>query len=121
VRLYVRDIYNLHLRADLVTLSTCESALGELQPGEGLIGLTRAFAFAGAKSIVSSLWQVNDASTEELMVSFYINMTRKKMFKDQSLGTATRVYLKDSTLSNELKHPFFWAAFNVLGNQSALK
>jgi CHAT domain-containing protein/Tfp pilus assembly protein PilF len=120
-RLYVSDIFRLKIKADLVTLSACESALGELHPGEGLLGLTYVFAQVGAKSIVSSFWQVNDASTSDLMASFYENMTRGGMTKDRALGTTTRAYLEDLGRSNESKHPFFWAAFNVIGDQSPLK
>lgn len=116
-KLYARDIYKLELRVDMVTLSACESGLGELQPEEGVIGLTRAFAFAGAKSIVSSLWKVTDQSTSELMAMFYTNLTTNNLSKDQALGHAKRDFLNDTNILNATKHPFFWAGFNIVGSQ----
>ncbi|MBX2892036.1 MAG: CHAT domain-containing protein [Saprospiraceae bacterium] len=115
-RLFVSDIHRQKFQADLVVLSSCESAVGELQPGEGIIGLSRAFAHAGAKSIVSSLWQVNDVSTAELMVGFYDNMVRGKMRKDTALSESCRQYLSDTKRPNELKHPYYWSAFTITGD-----
>ena len=69
--LTVADIYSLELTADLVTLSACETGLGEIKTGDDVIGLTRGFLYAGASSIVSSLWVVDDEATERLMVKFY--------------------------------------------------
>jgi CHAT domain-containing protein/tetratricopeptide (TPR) repeat protein len=69
--LQVHEIFNLRLDADLVTLSACETGLGEQVTGEGMVGLTRAFLYAGARSLVVSLWPVSDQSTPELMTSFY--------------------------------------------------
>ncbi len=72
--LYVRELYNLDLNADLVTLSACETGIGELQSGEGIVSLARGFSYAGAKSIVMTLWSVDDAQTRQLMEYFYGNI-----------------------------------------------
>ena len=69
--LRMHEIYNLRLPADLVVLSACQTALGREIRGEGLVGLTRGFMYAGARSVVASLWQVDDESTAELMKLFY--------------------------------------------------
>jgi CHAT domain-containing protein/Tfp pilus assembly protein PilF len=110
--LFVRDLYNLQLNADLVTLSACETGIGQLQSGEGIISLARAFAYAGAKSIVTSLWQVNDAATKDLMLLFYQELNRGKN-KDQALHDAKLGYLQST--SGERSHPFFWAGLIGLG------
>ena len=69
--LYFGEIFNLELNANLVTLSACETGLGKLSKGEGIIGLTRALLYAGAKSVLVSLWSVADESTSQLMIHFY--------------------------------------------------
>ncbi len=116
--LYVKDLYNLQLNADLVVLSACETGIGKLQRGEGIISLARAFAYAGAKSIVTSLWSVNDKSTSELMRFFYRELRRGKD-KDEALRLARQRFLKESSVKNS--HPFFWAAFVPLGDMRGVK
>ncbi len=111
--LYVRDLYNLQLNADLVVLSACETGTGELQRGEGIISLARAFAYAGAKSIATTLWQVNDQSTQELMVSFYQNL-KSGMTKDAALRQAKLDYLDGHNDTGA--YPFYWAAFIGVGD-----
>ena len=112
--LYVRDIYNLPLDADLVTLSACETGLGKLQRGEGIISVARAFAYAGASSIVTALWDVDDEHAKELMLVFYKEL-RKGSSKSEALQTAKR------SLAKRLgSHPFFWAAFIGIGDMRPL-
>ncbi|MCO6489164.1 MAG: CHAT domain-containing protein [Phaeodactylibacter sp.] len=115
--LYVRDLYNLSLNADLVTLSACETAAGELQRGEGIISLARAFAYAGAKSIATTLWQVNDRSTQELMVRFYHHL-KAGLPKDEALRQAKLDYLDEH--SGTEAHPCFWAPVIGIGDMAPL-
>ncbi len=116
--LYVRDLYNVHLNADLVVLSACETATGELQRGEGIISLARAFAYAGAKSILTTLWVVDDAATKDLTKAFYLQL-RKGNPKDLALQKAKLQVLNGA--DNKRKHPFFWAAMIGVGDMSELK
>jgi CHAT domain-containing protein len=109
--LRLHDIYNLQLRADLVVLSACETALGKEIRGEGLIGLTRGFMYAGAPRVVASLWKVEDKATAELMKRFY-----KGMLKE---GKRPAVALRDAQVEMWRREgwqaPFFWAAFTLQG------
>jgi CHAT domain-containing protein/tetratricopeptide (TPR) repeat protein len=103
--LYLRDIANLNLRSDMVVLSGCKTALGEIRPGEGLVGISWAFARAGAKSVFSTLWEVEDLATKALAEPFYKNL-RKGMPKDEALQKAKMSLL----FSQEFGHPAYWAA-----------
>lgn len=102
------ELYNLSLNADLVTLSACETALGKVATGDDVVGFTRGFLYAGARSLVSSLWQVDDRATRDLMVNFYTNFSR--MSKDEALRQAQ---LK---VKKQYPHPYYWAAFLLTGS-----
>ena len=115
--LYVRDLYNLQLNADLVVLSACETGIGELQRGEGMVSLARAFSYAGAKSIVSSLWVVKDVATKHLMQRFHRQL-KLGSGKDRALQEAKLQYIKD--FPGEMSHPYFWAGFVGIGDMGAL-
>ena len=106
--LTVRELYDLNLQADLVTLSACETGLGDIRQGDDVIGLTRGFLYAGANTIVSSLWKVDDAATAQLMVDFYDNI--KTYGKNSALRKAQLVVKE-----NYNSHPFYWAAFQLTG------
>lgn len=99
---------SLRLDADLVTLSACDTALGREMGGEGLVGLTRAFQYAGARSVLASLWSVADVSTARFMESFYRHL-REGRSKDEALRQAQIERIRDS-------HPFHWAAFQLTGD-----
>ncbi len=113
------EIFNLDLNADLVTLSACETGLGKLQRGEGLIGLTRAFMYAGAKSVMVSLWSVHDQSTTYLMKEFYKNLKEKSLKPKNALRMAKLQLLKETTelQGTEISYsnPFYWAPFVLIG------
>jgi CHAT domain-containing protein len=111
-----KDLYQLALRAKMVVLSACEAGSGQLLRGEGIIGLVRAFTFAGAESTVASLWLANDQATAGLMLGFYKNLLQG-MPKDVALQTGAR-QLADRTPAQA--HPFFWAGFRVYGRVERL-
>lgn len=102
------EIFRLKLNASLVVLSACESALGKISSGDEMVGLTRAFIYAGTPSVVTTLWKVNDKATYVLMQSFYRNL--KQMSKGEALRQAQISLMKD------LKHPYYWGAFVLTGD-----
>ncbi|HZI49439.1 MAG TPA: CHAT domain-containing protein, partial [Pyrinomonadaceae bacterium] len=109
--LNLSQIYNLKLAADLVVLSACQTALGRDIKGEGLVGLTRGFMYAGAPRVVASLWQVDDAATADLMREFYKAMLVEGVRPAAALRTAqVRMWERNQQLS-----PYFWAAFTLQG------
>jgi CHAT domain-containing protein/tetratricopeptide (TPR) repeat protein len=114
----------VRLDADLVVLSACASALGEEQAGEGLIGLTRAFQYAGARSVVASLWNVQDQATAELMVRFYRHLTQG-LTKDKALRAAQLEFIRGAievvddagkVRVWDYSAPYFWAQFQIYGD-----
>jgi CHAT domain-containing protein len=110
--LQMDEIMRLKLNADLVTLSACSTGLGKLVNGEGILGLTRAFFYAGARSVTVSLWNVNDSATATLMTSFYGKLNRG-LPKSAALRQAKLSMLRGE---NPLwRHPYFWAAFVLVG------
>ncbi len=138
-RLTVSEIFDMEIKANLVTLSACETALvrgetGDFPQGDDLVGLSRAFIHAGAPSVVASLWKVSDDSTVELMGAFYRNL--KSMSKSEALRKAQLDLMKSSIrfhverssggitqsinyqpeMSIECSHPYFWAPFILLGD-----
>jgi len=116
--LFVKDLYNLTLNAGLVTLSACESGIGELKRGEGFLSLARGFFYSGAASIASTLWKVNDNSSSDLMGDFYFNLAEGKT-KDQSLREAKLSFLGKNR-ENGLSHPYFWSGYIIQGNTQPL-
>ena len=115
--LYVSDIYNMQLKADLVVLSACETALGELNEGEGSISLARSFSYAGAKSIFTTLWSVNDQATSALVENFYYNL-KQGMPKDKALQKAKTMFLAAG--NHETSHPFLWSPYILVGDSQPI-
>ena len=142
-RLEVREIFGMELKAKLVVLSGCETGLGKLSTGDELVGLTRAFIYAGTPSVVASLWSVDDSSTAHLMASFYRNL--KTMSKVEALRQAQLELIRgegrsdllarrgvggigklgetvksesasQSPISISTSHPYFWAPFILVGD-----
>jgi CHAT domain-containing protein/Tfp pilus assembly protein PilF len=109
--LQVHEIFNLRLGADLVVLSACGSGLGREVSGEGILGLTRAFLYAGASSVAVSLWQVSDRSTADLMISFY-----ERMETVPGKAEALRRAKLKAIESGRDAHPFHWAPFILVGS-----
>ncbi len=111
--LTAQEVYLWDLQARLVTLSACQTGMGRSVEGEGLLGLTRAFIYAGAQDVVCSLWPVADQSTQKLMGAFYANL-KTSATVEEALTQAQRSLLADEAT----KHPFYWAAFvPVRGSQ----
>jgi CHAT domain-containing protein len=110
--LRMNEIMTLKLDADLVTLSACQTGLGKLIRGEGMVGLTRAFLYAGARRVVVSLWQVNDIATAQLMKRFYSEMNHGAAPQD-ALRTARLAMLHADQVA--WRHPYYWAPFVVVG------
>lgn len=112
------DIYNLNLRnAKLTVLSACNTGVGKMQKGEGLMSLSRGFLYAGCPSIVVSLWEVEDQAGTEIMTAFYKNLKKGKT-KDEALRLAKIEYLDHS--NSRLAHPHYWMSFKSIGDNSPL-
>ncbi|HYO64223.1 MAG TPA: CHAT domain-containing protein [Pyrinomonadaceae bacterium] len=109
--LQLHEVYNLNLPADLVVLSACQTALGKDVRGEGLVGLTRGFMYAGAARVVASLWKVDDGATAELMGEFYRAMFSEGMRPAEALRAA-QVRMWEQT---RWRSPYYWAAFTLQG------
>jgi CHAT domain-containing protein len=109
--LQLNDIYNLRLSAELTVLSACDTGLGKDIRGEGLMGLTRGFMFAGSRSVVASLWKVDDRATAVLMSHFYEAMLQKGLPPAAALRWAKEELRKEPAW----QAPFFWAGFVLQG------
>ena len=110
--LQAAEIFNLSMNAELVVLSACQTGLGKMVRGEGIVGLTRAFMYAGTPSVLVSLWSVSDISTSKLMEKFYENLIKKKFDKTRALQQAQIFMIKEKKFS----HPFYWAPFVLIGD-----
>jgi len=102
------EIFSLSLNANLVTLSACQTGLGKLTAGDEMTGLSRAFLYAGSRSVIVSLWSVADEPTSALMVQFYKNLG--------SCSTAEALAKAERSVMNKWPQPFYWAPFQLIGN-----
>jgi CHAT domain-containing protein len=110
--LFLVEVYNLNLNADLVVLSGCETGLGQIASGEGIIGLARAFLYAGASNLLVSLWQVDDPTTAVLMVDFY-----QKVLLGMTMAEALRgAKLRMIRGNPKFARPYYWAPFILAGH-----
>ena len=128
--LTAEEVATLNLsRADLVVLSACETGLGKTAGGEGLLGLQRAFHGAGARTVVASLWKVDDVATRDLMERFYENLWSKDMGKLEALCEAQLWMLRErgsrglkplegdgAAANHQRLPPYYWAAFILSGD-----
>jgi CHAT domain-containing protein len=108
-RLEASEVFDLNLNADMVVTSACQTAIGKIREGDEIVGLNRAFIYAGARSVLGSLWNISDDATAEFMRLFYSNI--------QALGKveALRQAQLKMITSEKYHHPFYWAAFNMTG------
>ena len=116
-KLFIRDIYNMRTPNELVVLSACNTGQGELKKGEGVMSMARAFAYSGAKSLVYSLWDVNDGSTKKIMEHFYQEL-KAGATKDQALRTAKLAYMDSA--KGAMQQPFYWAGFVAMGDMTPI-
>jgi CHAT domain-containing protein len=117
--LYLPEIYGYNLQTDLLVLSACETGLGTLSKGEGVMSLARGFSYAGVKNLIVSLWQVNDKSTEKIMSEFYKNYSKSNN-KAVSLHSSKLAYLGDKNIASSKKAPYYWASFVYIGETETI-
>jgi CHAT domain-containing protein/uncharacterized protein HemY len=110
--LRLHEIYNLRLQAELVVLSACQTGLGKDIKGEGLIGLTRGFMYAGAPRVIASLWKVSDKATAEFMQNFYQGMLGEQKLSPAAALRAAQIKVLQQ---KRWEHPRYWAAFTLQG------
>lgn len=117
-KINLNDIYSLNNSAELVVLSACNTSLGELHKGEGIMSLSRGFFYAGSKTVISTLWEINDKSSTELLDSFYKNINLGEN-KSSALRNAKLNYLKTHSLSDA--SPYYWASFILIGDTEKIE
>jgi len=116
-KITLEELYHTKNRASLVVLSACNTSIGKQEVGEGIMSLARGFFYSGSQSVVSSLWNVNDKATSEIMASFYKNL-RNGELKSKALRNAKLSYLENHSLSES--SPYYWASFILLGEDNTL-
>ncbi len=114
--LYLNDLYNYSLSAELAVLSACETNLGEFMPGEGVLSLARAFAHAGVKATLTSLWKVDDEATKDFMLAYY-----KALQQGESRAAALHSAQHALATQPLFAHPYFWSAFTLYGNPDPIQ
>ncbi|SMD36958.1 CHAT domain-containing protein [Reichenbachiella faecimaris] len=115
--LHAFELANMDMEANLVTLSACNTGVGKLEDGEGIMSMARSFRSAGVHSVAMSLWPASDKSTPELMKYFYQNLKAGQR-KSVALNNARKQYL--TTATGKARHPFYWAGFVVIGDDSPI-
>lgn len=116
--LHTYELYNMQIAADMVVLSACNSGIGKLQKGEGVISLARGFAQAGVPNLIMTLWPISDKATQELMILFYGNL-KKGQPKHKALQQAKIEFLDRAR--GRASQPYFWSAFLLIGNTATIE
>jgi CHAT domain-containing protein len=109
--LWYGDVCRLHAHLDLVVLSACDTASGEMVPGEGLVGLTQAFFTAGSQRVLGSLWPVDDEATSTLMRYFYTSLQTTR-----SPAAALRTAQRRMAATGPWQSPYYWSGFSLAGD-----
>ena len=109
--LTVKEIYSSGINAQLVVLSCCNSGRGKIRFAEGVVGLTRAFLAAGARSVLATLWAVDDEATFYFMKSFYQHLK-----SGESASASLQQAMKEMRKKPEWSHPYYWAPFFIVGD-----
>ncbi len=117
--LYLPQLYTMQIPAELIVLSTCESNLGTYEKGEGVMSLSRGFAYAGAESMIASLWAVNEKSTSTLFGDFYTHLDHHS--KSDALRASKLQYLQNPKIQDRLKAPYYWAGFVFIGKDGMIE
>ena len=117
-KLFLEELYGLNIPVDLAVLSACNTAVGKEDGSLSMVSLHRAFNFSGAKAAVASLWEVPDATTSQIMISFYEHLKDGKT-KSEAMQMAKNAYL-NTEQNPKMKHPYYWAGFVVYGDDSAI-
>jgi CHAT domain-containing protein len=115
--LFDYEIDPLELSTPLVVINACESGSGQFHRGEGMLSLSRSFLLAGAKSVISTLWPVDDKAGSTIMINFYTHLSRGNS-KSKALRNAKLSYLEESKPA--FSHPYYWAGYQLMGNSSAV-
>ncbi len=118
-QLGLNELYHMNLTAEMVVLSACETGLGKIVKGEGTISIARGFIYAGARSVLTTLWNINDQSTCDLMKQFYQELKRGSR-KDEALRLAVNHYVEDLAPDHQRAHPRYWAAFTAIGDMEKI-
>ncbi len=113
--LYASEIFSLNSKAELLVLSACETAIGEIAEGEGIMSLSRAWAATGVNSIISTLWRIDDQFTSDFMTQFYREMNAGES-KSDALWKAKKAFLNHEVY----QHPYYWASFTLMGDRGRL-
>jgi len=111
------EVYGIPLKANMVVLSSCNTGAGMLYSGEGILSLARGFTYSGSKSVVMSMWEIEDRSGTEIVKKFYDNL-RNGDSKSMALRKARISYLKEA--DQQRSHPYFWSSLIIYGNNSPL-
>jgi len=117
-KLELHELYTYKNNADLVVLSACNTTLGKVAKGEGVLSLARGFFYSGANSVVSSLWNVNDVATSSIMTDFYKNLKAGES-KSVALNNAKLKYIEEHSLSET--SPYYWASFILIGDTAPME
>lgn len=116
--LYAYELFNMNLNAELTVLSACETGLGKIQRGEGIMSLARAVKYAGCKNILMSLWKAEDQSTTAIMDAFFSHLKAGRS-KDEALREAKLSFLDSAPMSHQ--HPFYWGTFVLVGEDDPIE
>lgn len=117
---FLTDLYHWDIPAELVVLSACQSNTGRLARGEGVLGLGRGFFYAGVKSVVASLWNLNEQSASQVISAFYASLAEGQP-KAAALQSAKAQYLQDAKVAAYRKSPYYWAGLTYYGDSKPLK
>ncbi|MEL7339375.1 MAG: CHAT domain-containing protein, partial [Bacteroidota bacterium] len=119
-RLMLRDLYAMDIPAELVVLSACETGIGRFSRGEGLLSLARGFSYAGTHSLLATLWRIPDGEVNQDLLPNFYQALQEGNTKVEAIRSAQLSQIEDA-FSEQMAHPFFWAAFTPIGDMRPLQ